>query len=81
MSEEVSQTSGTLPVSGTYLNSTPWMVSFDVNDTNAAFGSSVRSAWAGIVLKLSASPVQAIFTPPTFFASLTAFCDQAPDTT
>jgi len=33
MSDEVSQTSGTFPVSGTYLNSTPCIVSFDVNDT------------------------------------------------
>ena len=78
MSEDVSDTSGTVPTSGRYCHSVPKMVLFDVMCTKAAFGSSFNSFCFGTRVKFSLSVDAATFTAPTRFASFAAFCDHAP---
>src|SRR3954464_10876891 len=64
MLDDMSATSGTLPVSGVQWNSTPPMVSLEQMCTYEACGSSFHSDCFGIAVNLLASPEAATFTVP-----------------
>ena len=72
MSEDISATSGTSPVSGIALNCVPSIVLFVHMYTYEAFASSLISLCFGTRVNFSGSVVAAIRYGVPFFSSLTA---------